>query len=224
MGISIKKVFPGIFRDGRVLATANLTPGLRVYGERLFHDKGGEYREWDPNRSKLGAAIVNGVREMPVKPGAVILYLGAANGTTVSHVSDVVGPGGLVVAVEFAPRPMRDLLRLCDRRENIVPILEDARFPERYADVVAESGGADCVFEDVADSEQVRIMDANALLLKRGGRGMLALKARSIDAVSEPNKVFAQARERLEKTFNVLEQVDLEPFEKDHVLFLLEKK
>ncbi|OIO24429.1 hypothetical protein AUJ14_06095 [Candidatus Micrarchaeota archaeon CG1_02_55_22] len=220
----MKQVFPGIFRDGRVLATANLTPGLRVYGERLFRVGSTEYREWDPSRSKLGASIVNGVSEMPIKPGAVVLYLGAANGTTVSHVSDVVGPGGLVVAVEFAPRPMRDLLRLCEKRENIVPILEDARFPERYADVVAESGGADCVFEDVADPEQVRIMDVNAQLLKSGGQGMLALKARSIDAVAEPNRVFKTAEAQLSKSFNVVQVVDLEPFEKDHVLFLLEKK
>ena len=38
-----------------------------------------------------------------------MLYLGAASGTTVSHVSDVVGPEGMVYAVEFSHRPGRDL-------------------------------------------------------------------------------------------------------------------
>ena len=33
-----------------------------------------------------------------------MLYLGAASGTTVSHVSDVVGPEGMVYAVEFSHR------------------------------------------------------------------------------------------------------------------------
>jgi rRNA 2'-O-methyltransferase fibrillarin len=51
-----------------------------------------EYRVWNPFRSKLGAAILGGVDQIHIKPGAKVLYLGAASGTTVSHVSDIVGP------------------------------------------------------------------------------------------------------------------------------------
>ena len=53
---------------------------------------------------------------MPVKPGARVLYLGAANGTTVSHVSDIVGPTGFVYAVEFSKRSGRDLLEMAKLR------------------------------------------------------------------------------------------------------------
>lgn len=51
-----------------------------------------EYRVWNPFRSKLAAAIVGGVGNIYMPPGSKVLYLGAANGTTVSHVSDIVGP------------------------------------------------------------------------------------------------------------------------------------
>ena len=47
---------------------------------------------WNPFRSKLAAAILGGVDKIHMKPGSKVLYLGAASGTTVSHVSDLVGP------------------------------------------------------------------------------------------------------------------------------------
>ena len=47
-----------------------------------------------PFRSKLAAAILGGVENIWMKPGSKVLYLGAASGTTVSHVSDI-GFGGL---------------------------------------------------------------------------------------------------------------------------------
>lgn len=51
-----------------------------------------EYRAWNPFRSKLAAAILGGIDQIHIKPGAKVMYLGAASGTTVSHVSDIVGP------------------------------------------------------------------------------------------------------------------------------------
>ena len=115
-----------------------------------------EYRVWNPFRSKLAAAILGGVDQIHMPPGSKVLYLGAASGTTVSHVSDVVGPvscakemykyfhcinyaasfqEGLVYAVA-APFPGRDLIVLAQKRTNIVPIIEDARFPFKYSMLV----------------------------------------------------------------------------------------
>lgn len=54
-----------------------------------------EYRVWNPFRSKLAAAILGGVDQIHMSPGSKVLYLGAASGTTVSHVADVVGPVSL---------------------------------------------------------------------------------------------------------------------------------
>jgi len=80
----------------------------------------------------LAAAILGGVDQIHMPPGSKVLYLGAASGTTVSHVSDVVGPEGLVYAVEFSHRSGRDLINVAKKRTNIIPIIEDARHPHKY--------------------------------------------------------------------------------------------
>lgn len=81
-----------------MLVTRNLVPGDSVYGEKRISIDGGEegqkieYRVWNPFRSKLAAGILGGVGDIYIVPGAKVLYLGAASGTSVSHVADVVGP------------------------------------------------------------------------------------------------------------------------------------
>ncbi|CAG0879592.1 unnamed protein product [Darwinula stevensoni] len=84
-----------------VLVTRNLVPGETVYGEKKVSvdDERGEkieYRVWNPFRSKLAAAILGGVDQIYMPPGSKVLYLGAASGTTVSHVSDIVGPANCI--------------------------------------------------------------------------------------------------------------------------------
>jgi rRNA 2'-O-methyltransferase fibrillarin len=88
-----------------LLVTKNLVPGEAVYGEKRISiegppDEAGEktkteYRVWNPFRSKLAAGILGGLDEIYIAPGAKVLYLGAASGTSVSHVADVVGPVGI---------------------------------------------------------------------------------------------------------------------------------
>ena len=75
---------------------------------------------------------IGGIDGIHMKPGSKVLYLGAAAGTTVSHVSDIVGPTGCVYAVEFAHRPGRDLINMAKSRTNVIPIIEDARHPLKY--------------------------------------------------------------------------------------------
>lgn len=109
-----------------------------VYGERMI----GEYRVWDPYRSKLAALwYLDHSTDLP--GDSVVLYLGAANGTTVSHVADY---AEAVYAVEFAPRPMQDLLMVAKSRKNIVPIYGDATQPQRYAPLLEP---VDLVYQDV---------------------------------------------------------------------------
>ena len=137
------EIYQATLEDGaQRLATRNLTPGRTVYGERLIRFKSVEYRVWDAFRSKLAAAILRGVQTVPIKPGHRVLYLGAASGTTASHVSDIVGEKGHVYCVEFASRSMRDLVEnVCAYRLNMSPFLEDARFPEKYAMFISGKSG-----------------------------------------------------------------------------------
>ncbi|MEM2926723.1 MAG: fibrillarin-like rRNA/tRNA 2'-O-methyltransferase [Candidatus Bathyarchaeia archaeon] len=208
-----------IFENGtRFLATENLTPGRNVYGEKLVVQDSKEYRLWDPYRSKLGALIMKGVRRLPLKGGDRVLYLGAASGTTASHVSDIVGPEGRVYCVEFSPRSMRDLVNnVCEYRANMIPILEDARFPEKYRSIVGIVGVIYC---DIAQPEQARVLADNAdMFLRKGGASFLAIKARSIDVTKKPTMIFEDEVEVLrERGFKIQECLYLEPYDRDHMM------
>ncbi|ADL19719.1 Fibrillarin-like rRNA/tRNA 2'-O-methyltransferase [Acidilobus saccharovorans 345-15] len=204
--------------DGSLrLATKNLVPGQRVYGEHLYSYEGVEYREWNVYRSKLAAALLKGLQELPVREGDRILYLGIASGTTASHISDIIGPTGLIYGIEFSPRVIRDLLQIVPDRKNIVPILADAREPVRYRHLVGATRG---LYADVAQPEQADIVVRNAkLFLEDGGYLLLAIKARSVDVTSEPSEVYLREMRTLaEGGFDIKDVVHLDPFDKDHAM------
>ena len=207
--------------DGKEkVASPNLTPGVTVYGERILQRGAREYRLWSPYRSKLSAAILNGLKGFPLRRGGIGLYLGAASGTTASHVSDIIGPEGVLYCVEFAPRPMKELLRVAESRMNLVPLLADARRPETYSSLLTE---VEFIYQDVAQPRQAEIYMANArAYLSPGGRGMLILKSRSVDVAKEPQDVFREEIEQLEGSgFSILQQISLDPYDKDHVALVL---
>ncbi len=208
--------------DGaRRLATHNLAPSVGVYGEELVKVASVEYRLWDAYRSKLAAAILKGIRYMPIRHATSVLYLGAASGTTASHVSDIVGQDGAVFCIEFAARSMRDLIeRVSTHRSNVYPILEDARFPERYRSLIRT---VDVVYCDIAQPDQARIMAENAdQYLNPEGSAMIAIKSRSVDVTMDPAQVFKQELDVLRsRGFKVAEVVRLEPYDKDHAMAAL---
>ncbi|XP_068624497.1 rRNA 2'-O-methyltransferase fibrillarin [Battus philenor] len=215
---------PGVFiARGKedALVTKNLVPGSEVYGEkRISVETDGEkieYRVWNPFRSKLAAAIMGGVDAIHMPPGSRVLYLGAASGTTVSHVSDVVGPEGLVYAVEFSHRSGRDLINVAKKRTNIIPIIEDARHPLKYRMLV---GTVDTIFADVAQPDQARIVSLNAQhFLKNGGHFVISIKASCIDSTAQPEAVFAAEVKKLQADkLKPQEQLTLEPYERDHAV------
>ena len=216
--------FPAIYQvtlenGAQRLATRNLTPGRNVYGEKLIKHRGVEYRLWDPFRSKLAAAILKNLKNVPIRPSHKVLYLGAASGTTASHVSDIVGEKGHVYCVEFASRSIRELVNnVCAFRLNMSPILEDARFPEKYEMFI--NGEVDDVYCDIAQPEQAKILADNAdLFLKKSGWIMLAVKAQSIDVTKEPSEIYKREVRVLEsRSFFIEEIVDLEPYDKAHAM------
>lgn len=212
--------FSGVYsitdREQKSISTKSLVPGTSVYGEKLVKEGEDEFRLWSPRRSKLSAAIKRGLTEMPIQPGSKVLYLGAASGTTVSHCSDIVGPKGVIYAVEFSQRTVRDLVQLAAVRPNIVPILDDARHPTRYAPLV--SGTIEVVYQDVAQPNQASILYENLkTFCSFGAWGMLAIKARSIDSTSSLEEVYSREIAELDnKGLEIVENINLDPLEKDH--------
>jgi fibrillarin-like pre-rRNA processing protein len=224
--VRLHSQFPAIYHvvleDGSSrLATKNLVPGRNVYGERLVRHEGVEYRVWDAFRSKLAAAILKKLTVVPIKPNHQVLYLGAASGTTASHVSDIVGEKGHVYCVEFSSRSIRELVdNVCTYRFNMSPILEDARFPEKYAMFI--KGKVDDIYCDVAQPEQAKILANNAdKFLREDGWVMLAVKAQSIDVTKEPAEVYrGEARILKGRGFRIEEVAYLEPYDKAHAMIV----
>jgi len=184
-----------------------------VYSERML----GNARVWDPFRSKLAALYHEGTG-VEITSDTRVLYLGAANGTTVSHVADY---ANVVYAVEFAPRPMQDLLEVARRRKNIVPIMADATRPEQYAPLVES---VDLVYQDVAQPDQAIIAIRNSAFLKPDGKMILMLKTRSVDVRKEPGVVFKETVEALVSAgFVVQESLWLLPYHQDHAAIVCTK-
>ncbi|MDR3223676.1 MAG: fibrillarin-like rRNA/tRNA 2'-O-methyltransferase [Methanobrevibacter sp.] len=218
-----------IYLKEEQIATKNLSPGLRVYGEKLIIENQligdieveTEYRLWNPYRSKLAGALLNGMSKLNLENDHKILYLGASTGTTVSHISDIVYDG-LIYAVEFSPVTMRKLTRLADHRPNIAPILADANKPKNYISLVEK---VDFIYCDVAQPNQSDIFMNNInLFLKEEANGLITIKARSIDVSKNPKKVFKEEEKKLiNKGFRIIEKIKLEPYEKDHLALLVEK-
>jgi fibrillarin-like pre-rRNA processing protein len=209
-----------VFLKGDEVATRNLTPGISVYGEELITEDV-EYRLWNPRRSKLSAAILNGLSSLDIKSDYKVLYLGASTGTTVSHISDIAYEGK-IYAVEFSPVTAKKLTRLSRQRPNIYPILGDATKPREYMNIIEK---VDFLYCDVAQPTQTELFMKNMnLFSKEDALGMITIKARSIDVIQKPKKIFKQEEKKLkEKGFKIIEKIKLEPYEKDHIAFLVEK-
>jgi fibrillarin-like pre-rRNA processing protein len=225
MALLEHKRFSNIFIDPKTrgIFTKNLVPGQDVYGEKIIKHKGEEYRNWDPKRSKLGAAIKKDINQLGLKTSSVVLYLGSSSGTTVSHLSDMIANNkGIIYALDFAPKVTRELIFVAEKRKNIIPLLADANKPETFANKISK---ADLVFMDVAQKNQTEIFTKNCnTFLRKNGFGVLALKARSIDVAKKPSIIFREVKAELEKSFTIVDYKTLDPYEKDHAIYVIKKK
>ena len=206
--------------DGeKKLATENLVPKNQVYNEKLVKIKGTEYRIWNPFRSKLAATIMNGLRDFPFMQKSSVLYLGVSTGTTISHISDIVGQNGIIFGVEHTSRVARDFLdRVASHRKNIIPIIQDARKPQEYFSVFKK---VDVAYVDIAQPDQTDIAIANCkMYLKSNGYLFLVIKTRSIDVTKDPKKVISNEIKKLESLFEIKQIINLHPYDKDHAIVI----
>jgi fibrillarin-like pre-rRNA processing protein len=207
----------GVYTTGRTLMTVNSARDKDVYGERLVEFQNVQYRAWDPSRSKLAALILLGAEDLGLDRSSRVLYLGAASGTTASHVSDIT-TSGIVYCVEVSQRSFRDLVRVCETRKNMIPIMADASRPEEYSELIE---GADFVYQDIAQRDQAEIFAKN---MRHFGveHGILMLKSRSVDVNRDPGEVVSSVRKEFEsKGVPVRKVVDLDQYAKDHAAFMV---
>jgi fibrillarin-like pre-rRNA processing protein len=215
----MEEIQPGIFREKDNLYTVNAVSGVKVYGEGLYDREEKEFRAWHGNRSKAAAAVLKGL-DLGIETDDEILYLGAASGTTVSHFSDILSEG-FIYGVEYSDTVVRDLVGLAEKRENIAPILGNARKPEDYSDLI--NGKVDVVFQDISQEDQPEIFIRNSeKFLKKEGIGLFAVKAHSISTSRDEEEVFEEVKQKITEKFEIIDQVKLEPYEEKHLFLKLE--
>ena len=211
----------GIFKKNGRLFTQNLNgcKGIKIYNEKLITYKNKEFRSWTPYRSKLSAAIMNGLKDLKIGSDSQILYLGAATGTTVSHISDI-AKDGAVYAVESSPVAVKKLLKLSEKRQNIMPILSDANHPDRYSTIVPT---VDIIYQDISQRNQSEIFIRNVTrYLKKDGQGIIMVKAKSIDVSLNPKQAYKLVTKDLEEhEINVINLIDISRYEKDHAAIII---
>jgi fibrillarin-like pre-rRNA processing protein len=210
----------GIYKKNDKLFTQNpeFCKGIKVYNEQLVTEDNREYRSWNPFRSKLAAALLKGL-SIDIAADAQVLYLGAATGTTVSHLSDIITKGS-IYAVETSPVAAINLLKVSEQRSNIIPILSDANHPERYQSIVPS---VDLIYQDISQRNQADIFTRNMrTYLKPKGWGLIMVKARSIDVALKPKQAYELVCSYLQKQkFTIKKTIELSPFEKDHAAILI---
>lgn len=219
----VKTRFHGVFKINGKFATINLVPGHKSSNEELVAVKDTEYRIWDSYSSKPSAALRNGIKIFPLESGMNILYLGLAQAKTASFFSDIIDRTGLIFGIEISERAIRDAIPICELRGNIIPILNSARRPELYEDKILSK--VDLVYEDVASNDQVQILIRNCdKFLKAKGFAIIAIKSQSIDVTRPPRDVYKECLEELEKHFEILDKVELDPYEKHHLFVVMKSK
>ncbi|BCS90717.1 MAG: fibrillarin-like rRNA methylase [Candidatus Micrarchaeota archaeon] len=218
----IRELFKGVYKLGKSIYTKNLVPGVRVYDEQMVKLSGMELRSWNPYRSKLSAAIMNGLKSFAIKNGSKVLYIGAATGTTVSHVSDIVEDNGIVYAIEYSERNAIKLLKLAESRRNIIPIVADARYPESYLDKIQEH--VDILYQDVSSRDQLSILKKNSIFLKPNGIAYFIIKSQNITSRAKPEEIYKSILMQLDDVYTIKERIDLEPYDSKHLFTVLQKR
>lgn len=206
--------FKGIFLIDNKIYVKNPVKGYNPFGDAVIKKDSEEFITWNPERSKLAAAIVKGIKVVPIANGSKVLYLGLAHSYTAAKLSSVVGKNGIIYGVEFSDRCFQDSIPMAEKIKNIAPILADARLPEQYSWI--EKCGA--VYCDIAQPDQTEIAVRNCKkFLKPGGCLLLAIKARSIDVTKQPRKIVEEEIEKLRHNdFEIVDWKMLDPFERDH--------
>lgn len=202
--------------------TKNLDKGNVIYGEKIILKMDEEFRLWDPYRSKLAALILRGTQKIYLERKTTCLYLGAASGTTISHISDIVS-NGLIFGVEISERSLRQLIQNTSSRKNIIPILGNALNPQEYSMLIYKP--VDLIYQDVSHPDQANIAIRNAnLYLKEGGKIILFIKSQSIKSTVKSKEIFQNELNTLKSAnLKVLEKINIDSYAGGHLGVILEK-
>ena len=175
----------------------------------------GKWISWNAYHSKLSAYILGKGQNWPFTNKSKILYLGSAEGNTVSFLSRICN-NGEIIAVDSSAIAMSELVALAEKKTNIIPFLGDAHFPEKYQ---AYARNPDILYQDIAQNDQIEIFVRNYRFFNPIC-GYLMIKSRSISG--NDKNIFDKIENTLKKEFNVLEIIDIKKWAKGHRAYYVE--
>ncbi len=217
---------------GKSIWTKNAVKGISVRGERRRREGKIEWRNWDPNKSKIAASILKTKNNPEIflpKTGSTCLYLGSSMGGTVSHIHDIVcgsnnHHNGQIVAVDISPRMIKDMTTLSEIRDGIFPVLADARIVGQIAPFLRNH--ADWIHQDLSIADQAHtFVKIISNLLSSKGIGILSLKAASErSSEGDDNSRFQKAQKIImDSGIRILERINISSFEDQHEVFVCSK-
>ena len=217
------------------LATKNMVKGTKTRKEKIVIVNNEEFLEWNPYKSKLAAAIRNGLQILPIIKNSKVVCINLLEESTMLHISNIVGSGGSVFVIDVNKNKKSFLNKLVNTHKNIIPIYDKV---DELSFSSSITGKVDALYVDITEAEQIKqIVDKCELLLKNEGFLMLVAK-KDDNAILENDIVGWMAEQRaglnkireitakLKSQFEIIQEINLginyamEPYHKLHAFIL----
>ena len=217
------------------LATKNIVEGTKTQKEKIVIVNNEEFLEWNPYKSKLAAAIRNGLQILPIIKNSKVICVNPLEESTVLHISNIVGSGGSVFIIDVDKNKKNFLNQLADTHKNIIPIYDTV---DELSSSSSITGKVDAFYVDIPESEQIEmIVKKYGSLLKNDGFLMLIVK-KDDNAIIEKDIAGWMAEQRaglnkvreittkLKSQFEIIQEINLgisyamEPYHKFYTFIL----
>ena len=228
------RIFQIQIGDKEQLATKNIVEGTKTHKEKIVIVNDEEFLEWNPYKSKLAAAIRNGLQILPIIKNSKVVCINLLEESTMLHISNIVGSGGSVFVIDVNKNKKSFLNKLVDTHKNIIPIYDAA---DELSFSSSITGKVDALYVDLPESEQIeQIVEKYGSLLKN--EGFLMLVTKKDDAIlendiagwmAEQRAGFDKIREittKLKSQFEIIQEINLgvnyvmEPYHRLHAFIL----
>ena len=216
------------------LATKNMVKGTKTRKEKIVIVNNEEFLEWNPYKSKLAAAIRNGLQILPIIKNSKVVCINLLEESTILHISNIVDSGGSVFVIDVNKNKKSFLNKLVNTHKNIIPIYDTV---DELSFSSSITGKVDALYVDIPESEQIeQIVEKYGSLLKN--EGFLMLVTKKDDAILENDIAGWMAEQRaglnkireittkLKSQFEIIQEINLginyaaEPYHKFYIFIL----
>ena len=168
------RIFQIQIGDKEQLATKNIVEGTKTHKEKIVIVNDEEFLEWNPYKSKLAAAIRNGLQILPIIKNSKVVCINPLEESTILHISNIVGSKGSVFVIDVDKNKKSFLNKLVNTHKNIIPIYDTV---DELSFSSSITGKVDALYVDIPESEQIEtIVEKYGSLLKNEGFLMLIAK------------------------------------------------